>query len=1695
MADENIPDWDRPSSGDNVPDWDRPESGPSTTTATAEPSRTPETDRAISQQTSQFSIDRTPVKAPVVKPWWQQLQAFAKKPSPEWMQPTEKFIREQKLVPKEALPVYWMGKEAEWASRFLPSGVPRKIGEAVGGGIEGLAAAGSEFTTPANLALGALTGGLGRVGTGLISGVFLGQAVYGTPAQWRALKAAPTIAEKARIATGMAASYMPALGFAEIARGKGGAPEAKPGAEAELPPPPTSPFTPAIADDGTKIPLVSETAMPPPPMAPGGIIGERNVGPVIEQSREQSGVTYASPVKSAESVLKRNEGAPVGSGTSLFPLNKGVAGARPGEEPVSTGQTVAPQTPATDAVTPVESLPLRIAEAKERLKELQQAQAQGRPFSEGMKQHMTALESFLKGAAPDVEQKVQHEQFGKPGYTAVDDERVQAAKQVMSARTVDQILQAAGYTPVEINNMPSHRAIQLSSQLQEQAAAILKNVTRASKAGVPAPDPDQRDTEIKEFRPAAGFPQVADVEHEELTPDQQAAEMERLRQEDEQERAQSADEHMARGGDELVDVLKEHGIPMDDPRFKGELSNLKEHFSPRGKYGQEKHRKMFTGEKLNFGDIFKKDAGNLDSLTQFLKQKGFDVETPDDVINLIDERLRSGKQVYGDEGRAQTLAAQSYGDYQDQGPMRMGFWTPKSKESAKPGREKSPEQLDKDIGDAIKAEESLPKTKNEPGRQIVSTSQDEEQMERLAGKDMYSKPFVNTVVNELLQNSFDAVRDAGASLGKPGRISIDYDYKTRTIRVKDNGIGMDPRTIVEAFLRTGGTKKFGDPQNTSGGLGLAKIIFVKGSKRIQLVTVKNGLKTVMDVDAAQIKAKEIPLDSSYTDEPSGSTVTVTVPETYVDVNGESQRIGFDTDPDVLKNPLFGPVEVTVNGKIHPMGIHTTGWQKDNTFNFKWGHADVYVDPRPLEKYTYTSGTMPPKYRVMSAGLYQFDVSPYDIFEGGSRIPHNMVIDIRPHVDTKHPQYPFNNQREGWRPTVNADIGAMYAFLKRQGLEQDLKKAQEIFRKVKVMPHTPLEGINENLTPEQTAQRDAAKGSDSVTLPKVVSVDVKPDEIVTNYSTGKKDVQSHEQFNEPTFSAERQIDFSKSKLDTSHLDPKEPLYHDNTTGKFEDIKGASELHAKLGNVLVATMRQFGKIFGHADENITYKELTETDPGKAWFGGISYDKTDGKGYAGLNIVNPFKAIWFNPAGVSEAAMLSGPKRAAMETLGTFIHEITHVPQRNEGSNFTRELGDNIGRMVEPDFQADKFAQAIEDVYTKHWDTLNEIRDRYWDGNTTSSSQDFKAGENLGAESRGGKGADKGIPGKHAPEDERVSEQGSTGPGRDKKTDKPVRGSLGDIIAGQAAASKRAKRAAAPGTAPGAAPGTPQRAAAPAPAPATAAGPAAPAPAFREGIRDTLGGIKQAVEEKPPLKPQAEPSEAHPSREPTSSEADAPRTPMSEDQMGKLTRDTFARLSASVAEGRPPRTVATMSRNEIIDSGRTAIRAGVDPDVVVNSNQVPNDQKFAVARAHSEDLRDIADQANREMRKNNTQENKDASEMAFADFANWNREHLERLRTITHVEHPEMEHETYDPRSYTDLRGEMYRKNNRDFTPGERHKAFIQVRAIEKADAERNALNEKFSEELKKRAPDTRPPIWDSNDLFSHVADILKDKFPCS
>jgi hypothetical protein len=60
--------------------------------------------------------------------------------------------------------------------------------------------------------------------------------------------------------------------------------------------------------------------------------------------------------------------------------------------------------------------------------------------------------------------------------------------------------------------------------------------------------------------------------------------------------------HAAMGGDDLLDVVKEHGlptVPANSP-FAGELRNIRETFNKPGGFGT-----LLSGEKLQYKDVFR----------------------------------------------------------------------------------------------------------------------------------------------------------------------------------------------------------------------------------------------------------------------------------------------------------------------------------------------------------------------------------------------------------------------------------------------------------------------------------------------------------------------------------------------------------------------------------------------------------------------------------------------------------------------------------------------------------------------------------------------------------------------------------------------------------------------------------------------------------------------------------------------------------------------------------------------------------------------------------------------------------------------------------------------------------------------------------------------------------------------------------
>lgn len=590
-------------------------------------------------------------------------------------------------------------------------------------------------------------------------------------------------------------------------------------------------------------------------------------------------------------------------------------------------------------------------------------------------------------------------------------------------------------------------------------------------------------------------------------------------------------------------------------------------------------------------------------------------------------------------------------------------------------------------------------------------STDLPKLKLLLGAMAYKGNVPEVTVKELVQNAFDAVKTNGG-----GRIDVTTDQATRTITVSDNGSGMDLNIITNGFLRLGGSIKGTKPSDTSGGLGMAKMVFLYSSELIKIDSVKNGARYTARMEGGNLKG--IKILKEPTNKPNGTTITVVLPEFFTDSNGEKKSMYFPNYPDFLSQPLIGPVEVTHNGNVLPIGINQKDFRKETSFDFSWGTIELYINPN-LSQY--------PSVDVLSAGLKQFQVGSYDLYgQSDAKLKFDILLDVRPSVTTENLAYPINLTREGWRETIREDIGALYNYIKQLAQEQELISAKNTFETLEQMP---LVDLSKELTPEEIQSiRDARpRLPNPGNIQDVVrNVTISADKVSLVYASGARKTVPRAEYVPKSFKSSRTIDFSSIGIDTSKMNPKVPLFHNNTNLEYADLPQSKPLFASLGTSLLEFSREFGRKVPAGGVGRNYSDL-QADGADGWYLGVSIDKK----YRGLNMTKPMKAIWFNPLALSQDAM-DNPSSAASETAHIFLHEITHVTQRNEGAGFTSELANNYARMQKYGVDNELLEAKLEKLYRKYWNELNELRNRFTNLDTKNNADSFQsASDYLGAE----------------------------------------------------------------------------------------------------------------------------------------------------------------------------------------------------------------------------------------------------------------------------------------------------------------------------------------------------------------------------
>lgn len=445
-----------------------------------------------------------------------------------------------------------------------------------------------------------------------------------------------------------------------------------------------------------------------------------------------------------------------------------------------------------------------------------------------------------------------------------------------------------------------------------------------------------------------------------------------------------------------------------------------------------------------------------------------------------------------------------------------------------------------------------------------------QRLTKMLGSKLYGSPEnIGAVsIKELFQNGFDAIKEAmeKGQLTK-GKIDIKLDDSNRTITVVDNGPGMPTSVMGNQFLQIAGTVK--GTKRASGGLGVAKMLFLFENKKLEVVSLRDGVLSRMVTTGEDLKeafddperSPQITTSSDpdtlekYADmfpDGHGTAVVIQIPETYTDTStGEEKKIKFDVydleDAPVLEfSPLFDDIDVTVarNGREKTLNLGKYFPIQDYTpfanVNFAWGTARVYVT-KEKTRAPYKGNT-----HILSNGLWQFDTNikdrpGYD----GKQIERVFYVDVSPapNVKPEDAAYPFDLNRQNFSQQAGQDFQKIFNYITAIYGQLDLASGVKNFGSVQYV------NSDGSLTTAETLEPKAPMTDNAFTL-------IKPGDEV-EVRDGVLYVNNRQL-------PELSIDDLKNtapRLDElsipqNEIDPQKVMIHDNTT--YKDTKPPSKI---------------------------------------------------------------------------------------------------------------------------------------------------------------------------------------------------------------------------------------------------------------------------------------------------------------------------------------------------------------------------------------------------------------------------------------------------------------------------------------------------------------------------------------------------------
>jgi hypothetical protein len=600
----------------------------------------------------------------------------------------------------------------------------------------------------------------------------------------------------------------------------------------------------------------------------------------------------------------------------------------------------------------------------------------------------------------------------------------------------------------------------------------------------------------------------------------------------------------------------------------------------------------------------------------------------------------------------------------------------------------------------------------------------QQRMTDLLGYKLYGPPkkLPAASVKEMLQNAFDAIKpmqEKGQFL--KGKIDITVDPTTRIISVKDNGTGMIPETLATEFIRLADTLK--ETERGSGGLGIAKGLFLFGNEQIRVLTLRDGVASELISDGATLRQSMSNPDVSpdvkifrgnniperfkyFIPEGHGTYVEILIPKNYLDPDtGETVDIEIPNktkDYPVLQySPLFSDIKVTFNGDLVPDIGATFPANEYTTFanvKFDWGTARIYVSQK--EKFKTAENT-----HILSNGIWQFNKS-LKAFD--KIIPRDIYIDVDSKAEPTDFNYPFDLNRQKFSPAAEESFNKIFNYIKLVYRVADLSSEVDDFGSVQIIDraYNPV-----------TSEIKTVVGSPILLKPPKKSAEFKVSEIQEGEKIEVKDgvlYAKGKAVPELTDAdlKKAKIDLSDFKIDESLIPKDKIVFHNNmglVSDSNSDIKQRVEdLNNEIGKarsdwfaskiehedymaikidiedkilklqkdalqpISEVARKKFGKRFddfvGEIGEaySLLRDLVADLNPAFRKFLEVPIGISIGD-YRGVNTVVPFKASLVNPF----APEFETLEEAAAGTVGTMVHELAHIRERAHDADFIAEM----------------------------------------------------------------------------------------------------------------------------------------------------------------------------------------------------------------------------------------------------------------------------------------------------------------------------------------------------------------------------------------------------------------------------------------